>query len=205
MPIPGTPPSLIKPPSGLPLPPALPLRAARPRAHRSGARGGRRASRATSWHACSRADTRRRLWARARRRAARPRRRCASRRPAWRPRRERRGRREPADAAGPLVAVATWSSTFRSPAASSSSARSARSGRSTASSFEVARGETLGHRRRDRLRQEHHGEADDAPARGDRGRDPLRRAATSRASKGARAEGGPPRGADDLPGPATPR
>ena len=38
VPIPGTPPSLIRPPVGVPLPPPLRLRAARPRAHRPDAR-----------------------------------------------------------------------------------------------------------------------------------------------------------------------
>ncbi len=53
---PGTPPSLIRRPSGLPLPPALRLRPTRPRAHRPAARAGSR-----------RAGAPRRLPARARR------------------------------------------------------------------------------------------------------------------------------------------
>ena len=42
-------------------------------------------------------------------------------------------------------------------------------------SFEVKRGETLGHRGRDRLRQEHDGPAAGAPARPHLGADPVRR------------------------------
>ena len=68
-------------------------------------------------------------------------------------------------------------------------------------SFDVSRGETLGHRRRDRLRQEHDRAADHAPAR----RRPRARCASTGEDitrvKGADLKALQARDADDLPGP----
>ena len=176
MPIPGTPPSLITPPVGLPLPSALPLRPARPLADRPAARA--LPGEPEHFVACllepelARAPVGDRL-------ARRPRPRRRGRRGARAPGRERplagqrragrrgAGRRDAARAAAGARSCryATSSSTSRSRGASSSSARSVPSRRSTASSSRFSRGETLGHRGRDGLRQEHDRAADHAPAR----------------------------------------
>ena len=67
-------------------------------------------------------------------------------------------------------------------------------------SFDVKRGRDARHRGRDRLRQEHHGQADHAPARPHLRRGALRRAG-HHPPAGRAAEGGQARDADDLPGP----
>ena len=196
VPIPGTPPSLIKPPVGLPLPSALPLRAARPRAHRPAAAPGGRASPSHHVACLLEPSVRRRLWARAARRAharggARRASACRSSRQERASRRRGSPRRASAGAperrSAPTVAAAT------------PDGEPLVQVRDLVKHFPITRGIVIQRkvgavqavdgvelrraprrdardRRRDGLRQEHDGAADHAPARADGGRDPLRRA-----------------------------
>ena len=149
VPIPGRPPSLINRPSGCHFHPRCPyVRAAHTR-DRPGARAAcrrrpgpprRLPARAGDAPAAAGRELRGRRAAR-----ARPRERVATDAPEARAPDGRAARRGPR----PRQALPDHAR------ASSSSARSARCTRSTACRFDVRRGETLGHRRRDGLRQEH--------------------------------------------------
>ena len=150
VPIPGTPPSLINPPVGLPLPPALPLLAARP--HTRSTRGSSRCRRApaTRSPACSTRQARAAaLWA-----AAAP----GTRR---RRRGDRRGRapgrrrRSAAVSRAPLIEVRDLVKHFPITRGILIQRKVGAVRAVDGVELRGQRGETLGHRRRDRLRQEH--------------------------------------------------